>query len=156
MPIASNWKANNIMARSFRRKRQSHPISELNITNLVDLGFTLLIIFMIATPLINKEQTIPLDLPTESKNVQVKPDPKTQFIAISIDARGQFFIDAQQSPSSIGDLRTLFQSHAADIKKPVIRIRGDAKVPYEKVIQLMDELKKSDLTNISFDTQTDS
>ena len=40
------------MARTFRRQRQLNPVAELNITNLVDLGFTLLIIFMIATPLI--------------------------------------------------------------------------------------------------------
>lgn len=144
------------MARSFRRRRQSHPIAELNITNLVDLGFTLLIIFMIATPLINKEQTIPLNLPVESKSSPIPPDPATKFIAISIDSGGRFFIDERQSPTSIAELRSFLQSHAGAAKKPVIRIRGDAKVPYEKVIQLMDELKKSDLTNISFDTQTDS
>ena len=34
------------MARSFRRQRQSAPISDLNVTNLIDLGFTLLIVFM--------------------------------------------------------------------------------------------------------------
>ena len=31
------------MARTFRTKRQTHPIAELNVTNLIDLGFMLLI-----------------------------------------------------------------------------------------------------------------
>jgi len=44
--------------RTFRRQRTAAPIADLNLTNLIDLGFTLLIIFMIATPLIQQEQTI--------------------------------------------------------------------------------------------------
>ena len=48
------------MARTFRHRQTAAPISELNVTNLIDLGFTLLIIFMISTPLIQSEQTIPV------------------------------------------------------------------------------------------------
>ena len=57
-------------------------------TNLIDLGFTLLIIFMIATPLINQEQTIPVDLPVEQASTQDPPDPDTQFETITIRADG--------------------------------------------------------------------
>jgi biopolymer transport protein ExbD len=81
------------MARTFRRPRQSHPIAEMNVTNLIDLGFTLLIIFMIATPLINQEQTIPVTLPSESKSLQPKPDKNTHYVAISIDAKGNTYLD---------------------------------------------------------------
>src|SRR5574344_1032534 len=72
------------MARTFRRQRQSHPISELNVTNLIDLGFTLLIIFMIATPLINQEQTMPMQLPITSKSPSQKQE-KELFQAIASD-----------------------------------------------------------------------
>jgi len=78
------------MARTFRRQQQSHPIAELNVTNMVDLGFTLLIIFMIATPLINQEQTIPVNLPMESKSSQVSPDKDTKFASVAIDAKGAY------------------------------------------------------------------
>lgn len=56
------------MARTFKRPRAMQPLSELNVTNLIDVAFTLLIIFMIATPLIQQEQTIPVNLPVESKS----------------------------------------------------------------------------------------
>lgn len=141
------------MARTFRRQRQAHPIAELNLTNLIDLGFTLLIIFMIATPLINQEQTIPVNLPAESKSPQPKQD-NTRFVAISIDARGRFYLENRPEPVSLADLRGRLQFYAAQKTPPVVRIRGDAKVPYEKVVQLMDELKKVDLTKFTFDTQT--
>ncbi len=72
----------------------------MNVTNLIDLGFTLLIIFMIATPLINQEQTIPVTLPSESKSPQQKVDKSTHFVAISIDAKGNTYLDERRHPSA--------------------------------------------------------
>ena len=142
------------MARNFRRPRASHPIAELNVTNLIDLGFMLLIIFMIATPLIQQEQTIPVKLPTESKSLQQKPDRNTRFHAVSIDARGRFYLDDNTSPLTMPELKTHLRAFASESNKPVIRIRGDDQVPYGKIIQVMDELKKLDLMSVTFDTQT--
>ncbi|HEY3754731.1 MAG TPA: biopolymer transporter ExbD [Opitutaceae bacterium] len=141
------------MARTFRRQRQSHPIAEMNVTNLVDLGFTLLIIFMIATSYSKQEQTIPLKLPQESQSTQVKPAANQHFIALSIDASGQFYVENDQV--DLAELRQRLAHFAAESQKPVMRIRGDAQVPYQKVIQLMDELKKAGLSEITFDTQTE-
>jgi biopolymer transport protein ExbD len=139
------------MARTFRRQRQSHPIAELNVTNLIDLGFTLLIIFMIATPLINQEQTIPLNLPIETKSKQVKADKNTTFVSIAINAKGQMYID--NAPVTSAELAPRLRTLASETKPPVIRIRADATVPYQKVISLIDELKKASLTRVTFDTQ---
>lgn len=140
------------MARTFRRQRQAHPIAELNVTNLIDLGFTLLIIFMIATPLINQEQTIPVNLPVESKSQQIKADKSTRFVSVSIDLKGNFFID--NAAVSTRELSLRLKTLASEAKPPVIRIRADGNVPYQKVISLIDELKKANLTKITFDTQT--
>jgi biopolymer transport protein TolR len=142
------------MARTFRRHRTAHPIAELNLTNLIDLGFTLLIIFMIATPLINQEQTIPIKLPLESKSAQQKPDKSDRFVAISIDSKGNYYLDNKATPISAGELRVRLRSLAGESRPPIIRIRGDADVPYRRIVQLMDELKKNNLLKFTFDTQT--
>ena len=144
------------MARTFRRQRSSHAIAEINVTNLIDLGFTLLIIFMISTPLINQEQTIPIRLPVESKSTQQKPDPSDQFESVSIDSQGNFYVNSQKTPLSVVQLRSVLQTWGVMKKPPVVRIRGDGKGPYEKVVQLMDELKKANLMRTTFDTQSDS
>ena len=143
------------MARIFRRQRQSHAIAEINVTNLIDLGFTLLIIFMISTPLINQEQTIPVRLPFESRSSQVKPEQGDRFESISIDAHGRYYLNSQQTPFSLPELRVRLQNWGGERKPPIIRIRGDAKVPYEKIVQLMDELKRANLLKFTFDTQTE-
>ncbi len=144
------------MARTFRRPRQAHPIAEMNVTNLIDLGFTLLIIFMIATPLINQEQTIPVTLPTESKSAQKPPDRSTHFVAISLDAKGNIYLDETATPVGIAELRSRLSVYAMQAKPPVIRLRGDTGVPYGKMVAIMDELKKANLLKVTFDTQTPS
>jgi biopolymer transport protein ExbD len=143
------------MARTFKRPRQSHPIAELNVTNLIDLGFTLLIIFMITTQ-VTQEQTIPVNLPAESKSTQQNADKSAHFVAISIDAKGNTYVDANPRPVPITELRTRLHVYGLETKPPVIRIRGDAHVPYEKIVALMDELKKANLLKFTFDTQAAS
>ena len=123
-------------------------------TNLIDLGFTLLIIFMITTTQSSQEQTIPVTLPSESKSAQQKPDKGTHFVAISIDARGNTYIDEAMAPVGTAELRSRLAVYATETKPPVIRIRGDANVPYKKIVELMDELKKANLLRFTFDTQS--
>jgi biopolymer transport protein ExbD len=106
---------------------------------------------MIATPLINQEQTIPVRLPSESKSVQVKPSDRDRFVAVAVDARGGYYLDNRPIP--LDELRTRLQTFGAESRPPIIRIRGDAAVPYEKIVQLMDELKKANLLKFNFDTQ---
>lgn len=140
------------MARTFRKHRQTAPISDLNVTNLIDLGFTLLIIFMIATPLINQEQAIRVNLPTESKRSQDEPDKELRFQTISINQDGVHYWGNRQIEFS--ELPELLAQEARKKDPAVIRIRADWTLQYQKVITLMDEIKKHNLSKITFDTQT--
>jgi biopolymer transport protein ExbD len=134
-----------------------HALSELNVTNLLDLAFVLLIIFMIATPLINQEQTLPVNLPVESMSEQSPPDKDTKFVAVTVKANGTYLIDSDGNrPLSTRELPGRLQAIAVSAgakNPPVIRIRADASVPYQNIITLMDELKKARLGRVSFDTQ---
>jgi len=140
------------MARSFRRHRASHPIAELNVTNLIDLGFMLLVIFMVATPLIKQEQTMGMNLPIESKRTQDNPPPDVTFQTISIDKQGTFYYGNERVAFS--DLSGRLSELARRAKPPVIRIRADMSLQFQQVVKLMDELKKHNLSKITFDTQT--
>ncbi|HEY8994976.1 MAG TPA: biopolymer transporter ExbD [Lacunisphaera sp.] len=139
------------MARIFRRQRQLHPVAELNVTNMVDLGFTLLIIFMIATPLIQQEQTIPVNLPGETKRDQQKPPPDTEFISISIDRSGNYYYGSDRM--SLPEVSRQLMTVAARPKQPVIRIRADLTLQWQQVVRVMDEIKRHNLTKITFDTE---
>ena len=140
------------MARIFRRPRNLHPVAELNITNMVDLGFTLLIIFMITTPLIQQEQTIPVNLPVESKSQQAKPDLNDKYVAIVIKADGTCLLDSR--PVVLNRMKAALATYTNETKPPVFRIRMDAKATAQQFITVMDALKQSNLTKITFDTET--
>ena len=139
------------MARTFRRHRTSQPIAELNVTNLIDLGFTLLIIFMLAAPLITQEQTIPMKLPEVEKSAQNPPD-NSRSVAISVDAKGNYYLAGKII--GFAELGVELKRLAAETKPPVIHLRGDGEVAWKKVALLMNELTKLGLSRISIDTET--
>ncbi len=142
------------MARNFRRQRTAHPIAEVNVTNLIDLGFILLVIFMVATPLMQKEETIPVHLPSLTASPATKADPDDRFVAIGVDAKGQFYVENARETVTAAELKTRLKAYAAERKPPVIRVRGDAKVYWEKMAELMNEMQRAGLVRFTIDYQT--
>lgn len=140
------------MARSFRRKHTQHPIAELNVTNLIDLGFMLLIIFMVVASVSKQEQTMPMNLPVESQSIQTKPDPNDTFESIVIKPDGSCILGGKSV--SKNQLAKELAAYAAKPKPPVFRIRMDAATTAQQFVTVMDELKKNNLFKITFDTQT--
>ncbi len=127
------------MARNFRRPRSAQPIADLNVTNLIDLGFTLLIIFMIATPLIVKEQSIKLNLPTETARPQEKSD-NTPVQAVSITKAGEIFWGTRKV--TMAELASLMTDADKRAKPPIISVRPDKDAIVERLMTVIDEVKK--------------
>ena len=136
------------MARTFHRRDRLSAISEINIMPLLDLAFALLIIFMITTPLL--EQSIDLNLPFEDQKAQSSTE-KKRFLTISINDEGLYFWDNREVDEA--KLAELLEDMAAQPDRPVISIRGDRQIPYQKVITVIDLVKQNNLTEISLDTQ---
>ena len=137
------------MARRFHRKDRLSALTEINVTPLIDLAFALLIIFMITTPLL--EQTIEVDLPVESSSTQAVE--RELFQSVSVDQQGRYFWGERAvSPAQLADLLDGF---AQQEDPPVLSIRADAALPYQRVITLIDMIKQCELSKISLDTKVD-
>ncbi len=135
------------MARNFQRRDRMSAISEINVTPLIDLAFALLIIFMITTPLL--EQSIALELPLELQKPQSDATP--EFKTISLDQQGNYYWEDQQVNER--RLTELLAELAAQTDPPALNLRADARLPYQKVIALIDLIKQQNLSKISLDTQ---
>ena len=133
--------------RKFNKKNRLTALTEINVTPLIDLAFALLIIFMIATPLL--EQTIPINLPSEAPKAQ--SEIKDNIQVISLDSRGaMFWGDKQVTEEQIG----LLLKEASEAKEvPIMRIRADKKLPYERVIALIDLIKPVSYTHLTLPTK---
>lgn len=137
------------MARVFKRKDRLSAMSEINVTSLLDLVFCLLIIFMITTPLM--EQTMPIQLPTQSRDASLQPSPKDQYKSVSMDAQGNMYFEHDRVTSE--ELLARLQTLAQEPNPPIIDIRRAATVTAQQETDMLDILTKSGLKRFSFDTQ---
>lgn len=123
-------------------------MTELNVTPLMDLAFSLLIIFMISTPLL--EQTIPVNLPKQDANsASVRPDIDFQLITIKAD--GQIYWGKQAV--DLVELNSLLASLSKTQDPPAISLRADRNLIYQKVIDVIDAIKRHNLTKLHLDTE---
>ena len=123
-------------------------MTELNVTPLMDLAFSLLIIFMISTPLL--EQTIPVNLPKQDVNsASVRPDIDFQLITIKAD--GKIYWGKQ--PVDLVELNSLLASLSKTQDPPAISLRADRNLIYQKVIDVIDAIKRHNLTKLHLDTE---
>jgi len=137
------------MARTFHRRRTAQPIAELNLTNLIDLGFTLLIIFMIATPLIH-QQSIQVNLPEETPRAQDQGE-RPRVETITITAEGQYLWN--ESPMALADIESLLSAAGQDPEPPVIAINGDQDITYGVFMDVVDRIRAADLDAIDLRTR---
>ncbi|MEQ9823109.1 MAG: biopolymer transporter ExbD [Puniceicoccaceae bacterium] len=128
--------------------RRLTAVTTINMTPLIDLAFALLIIFIIATPLL--EQTIPLHLPLENANPGSTRD-EVVYQGISITQDGQLFWGTE--PVDLDTLSRNLELLSAQPNPPVLNIRADARLPYQRVIEVIDLIKQNQLDKISLDTQ---
>ncbi len=129
-------------------------MAEINVTPLLDLCFCLLIIFMIATPVL--EQTTRIELPVASSNAGAQASPEQKYRFVAIDRHGGYFLDDNSvSPEA---LRAVFAEIAAlpPEAQPIVRIRADGQLEYQKVISVFDLAKKQGLRNVAIDTEIEN
>jgi biopolymer transport protein ExbD len=121
------------------------PYDDINITPMLDLAYVLLIIFIIMTTA--SVQGIKVNLPKASSSVQLK---EVQTRAITVSNDGQLYYEA--FPVSLDELELkLRQQKAATPDFPVV-VKGDQTVAYQRVIAVLDVLRKLDLSKVGLVT----
>ena len=137
------------MAKDFKRPQKLAVISDLNMTPLIDLAFSLLIIFMITTPVI--EQFNRVDLP-EQQSADSQPPPVVDDKFITIDAQGLYHWG--KDPIGKDELGSqLDEISKATGEQPTIHIRGDRNLLWQQIVDVINMLKERNLTRLSLDTK---
>jgi len=135
------------MARDFKRQEKLDAISELNVTPLIDLAFSLLIIFMITTPLM--EQSIRVDLVKSEEGAEKSTEMKIENI--SITAAGAYHWGSREVAKT--ELAELLAQAADADEEPVIHLRADRNLKFQSVVDVIEMIQKEKLTKFSIDTQ---
>ncbi len=125
------------------RTQSSKPMSDINMTPLIDVMLVLVVIFIITAPLMTS--AIKLDLP---KTEAAKPAEAPKFVAIVVDKAGQIFLNDQVT--SLTQLADSLAKSAQVSKDTEVQLRADEAVPYGKVVEVMGVAQKAGLNRIGF------
>jgi len=121
---------------------------EINVVPMLDLAWNLLLVFMIVVT--SAVQGISVSLPKASASASAAKV-KSSMKAITITADGTIYLDS--IPMNIGQLEDkLRQLKAVDPNFPVV-VRGDEKIAYKNVIEVLDLLQRLEITKLGLVTQ---
>ena len=125
------------------RSAQPAPMSEINMTPMIDVMLVLLVIFMLAAPLL--VSAVHLDLPVAaSAGASQAP----RLITLTLQANGQTLLDA--NPATADELQRALALAARQNPATELSLRADAAVPYGRVVEIMGVAQNAGLRHIGF------
>ena len=132
-----------------RRSRKNNPISDINVTPLVDVMLVLLIVFMVTAPLLTVG--VPIELPkTSAKQMTDDNEPLT----ITIDKNSKIYI--QEMEIDFDDLTEKLEAIGQSNFDQKIYINGDKDISYEVLMRVMAKISSSGYTSIGLVTDIES
>jgi len=124
------------------RRRSARPMSEINVTPMVDVMLVLLIIFMVTAPLLTVG--VPIELPkSEAKQLEGDKEPLT----ISVDPEGKIFL--QDTELQIDEIVPKLTAIAKNGYDERIFVRGDRRVNYGVVMRVMGTISAAGFRRIA-------
>ncbi|WP_326543617.1 ExbD/TolR family protein [Pseudorhodoferax sp.] len=128
------------------RTQGAQPISDINVTPLVDVMLVLVVIFILTAPLL--ASSIRLDLP---RSEGATPGSAREAVTVVVDAAGQAYLDDQ--PLAQSALAERLRRIGAERPDTEVQLRADAAVPYGRVVEVMGAANAAGLSRIGFVTE---
>lgn len=130
-------------------RRGGRPMSDINITPMVDVMLVLLVIFMVTAPLMTAG--VPLDLPKTNASA-LKGDDKP--LTISVKADGSLWL--QETQLTLDELVPRLRAVTAAKPDTTIFVRGDTSVNYGRMAEVLSHLSQAGFPKLSLVTQPGS
>lgn len=124
------------------RRRNLKVNAEISFTNLIDVAFVLLIIFMITAPIM--QGGIEVELPQAQAAPLTSPD----AVVVSVDRDGQIYFE--ETPIALSEFGPLIQSHMERRPNDFVSLKVDANARFEPIPQLLGIMLGMGITNVSF------
>jgi biopolymer transport protein ExbD len=124
------------------------PMSEINVTPLVDVMLVLLVIFMVTAPFLL--QAVPVNLPKTAPVAKLLPVKKFELV---IDAQGQVYVDREAVAGD--DLETHLKGMLDTEPELAVQLKADYRVPYGRIAEVMAAVTRAGIVRMSFVTAAD-
>jgi biopolymer transport protein TolR len=132
------------------RRDPARPMSEINMTPLIDVMLVLLVIFIVTAPLLASR--LKLDLPAAEGAAGEAP---SAVLQLAIDAGGQVFLADEPLPAATAQARIEAAARAAVRRDPAteLQLRADSAVPYGRVAEIIGWVQAAGLARVGLVTQ---
>lgn len=122
--------------RQTKRSRPTrHHLADLSMTPIIDVALTLLIMFMVATPIL--QNAIKVTLPRGQAQEDAKS--QQQELIVYIDKNGDCYVDTLKINKS--DLIAHLKKTIGDDLEKTVYVKADTAVSYGTVLELVDDIK---------------
>lgn len=125
------------------------PVSDINVTPLVDVMLVLLVIFMVTAPMMFSGIEMKLPKTQKVSNVALRQE----LVILSVTSSEQFYLG--KSLVTPKDLIPSILKQFKENKTDVVYLRADYELKYEKVAKLIASLKKAGVSNIALVTEVE-
>lgn len=133
------------------RNRSRGAVSEINVTPLVDVMLVLLVIFMVTAPMLTAGVTV--DLPeTKAAPLPGSDEP----LSVSVQSDGSVYIQETKVTLETLGARLKAITQAAQAKDVRVIVRGDKRIGYGKMMQVVGEINDAGFTKIALMTDVES
>ncbi|MFC2506898.1 MAG: ExbD/TolR family protein [Kingella sp. (in: b-proteobacteria)] len=126
------------------------PMSDINVTPLVDVMLVLMIVFMITMPVLT--HSIQINLPT-TNNTQSQNTPKqeTKPIDVAVQVSGKYVLGADSTQQlDLQEVKQKLKTIAQNDSEAVLAIDADKDVAYEHVANLLDAASEAKISKVGF------
>ncbi len=133
------------------KKHAPPPVSDINVTPMVDVMLVLLIIFMVITPMLTKGVSV--DLVRTKNPIAMQAADKEDAVLIAVTRNGGIFLSpgnvkmtSEQLPERVRDLLT-------NRMDKMCYIKADARAKYSAVEDVVDNLRAAGVDQIGLITE---
>lgn len=132
-----------LQPRSRSRRQEFHATAEIVLTNLIDIAFVLLIIFMITAPIL--QGGVQVQLPKAS----AAPITSQEGVIVTVQQDGTIFV-GDVRVQSLGEFERMFPSYIRQQSKKFAYLKADANALHGRVMEVVGVMKKLDVAQVGF------
>jgi biopolymer transport protein ExbD/biopolymer transport protein TolR len=135
-----------------KKARKTEAISDINVTPMVDVMLVLLIIFMVVTPMLSKGVSV--DLAKTLNPIAMSDADKEDAVVVAITRDGKVFLGSKQTNPA--DLAPKVKDLLSNRLDKTCYVKSDARARYERVVEVVDNLRAAGVDNIGLLTELDA
>jgi len=132
-----------------KQPKSMEAVADINVTPMVDVMLVLLIIFMVITPMLSKGVSV--DLAKTHNPIPMQAADKSDAIIVAVTRDGKTYLNTTQMPAD--DLPPKVKDLLTNRLDKTVFIKADARSRYEKVVDVVDNLRAAGVDNVGLLTE---